>query len=232
MQLSHHRDPAPEGHWCLSEVAVFRDLSQGEMEVIGSQAPAHSVRAGQIVHSPATRAQTLYIVKRGRVRLFRVAEDGRTITTAIAGPGTIFGEMRVLGLRMNGTWAEALGTGMLCLMSGADVRRLLLSDPRIATRIVEQLGERLADCEQRLTDVMSKNVTERTAATLCKIADPAGDGQPAPIKLTHEQLARLTGTTRERTTKALGELADMGLVRLRRGSVVVLDLDDLRRLQH
>ncbi|WP_312863012.1 Crp/Fnr family transcriptional regulator [Spinactinospora alkalitolerans] len=169
-------------------------------------------------------------VKRGRVRLFRMVEDGRTVTTAIAGPETIFGETKTLGLRMNGAWAEAMGPGMLCLMSDADVRGLLLSDPRIAARVVEQLGQRLADCEQRLTDMVCKNVTERTAGTLCTLAGPAGEGgRPVSVKLTHEQLARLTGTTRERTTKALGDLAGQGLIRLRRGSVLVLDPDGLRR---
>lgn len=210
-------------HWCLSEVAIFRDLTDAEMDVIGAQAPARSVRAGQTICSPPARTETLYIVKTGRVRLYRIAEDGRTVTTSIAGPGAIFGEMGLLGLHMGGTWAEAVEPSLLCLMSRDDVRRMLLADPRIATRIAEQLGARILDLETRLTDTVSKSVAERTAATLCTLIDPADTGRAVPIRLTHEQLARLTSTTRERTTKALGDLAEHNLVRLRRGRVIVTD---------
>lgn len=210
-------------HWCLSEVEIFRDLSAAEMAAIGAQAPMRPMRAGQTIYAPPERAETLYIVKEGRVRLYRVTEDGRTVTTAIAGPGMIFGEMSPLGLHMGGTWAEALEPGVLCVMSRADVRRLLLADPRIALRIAEQLGARIADLETRLTDAVAKSVAERTATTLCTLIDPADGGRSVAVRLTHEQLARLTGTTRERTTKALGDLVDHGLVRLRRGRVVVLD---------
>ncbi|GAA2057236.1 Crp/Fnr family transcriptional regulator [Nocardiopsis rhodophaea] len=209
-------------HWCQSEVAVFQDLTDTEMVAIGAQAPTRSIPAGETIYSPRDRAETMYIVKRGRVRLYRVADDGRTVTTGLMGPGAIFGEMEPLGLHMGGTWAEALDESALHLMSHDDVRGLLLSDPMVATRIAEQLGARLTQLEQRLVDMACKSVAERTAKTLSTLITPSGSsGQD--IRLTHEQLARLTGTTRERTTKALGELADCGLVRLRRGQVVVID---------
>ncbi|MDV6013591.1 Crp/Fnr family transcriptional regulator [Haloechinothrix sp. LS1_15] len=210
-------------HWCISEVEIFRDLTDKEMATIGSQAPARTVAAGQVVHAPTGTAQVLYIVKTGRLRFYRVTTDGRTVTTGVAGPGTVFGEMDLLGLRMGGTWAEAIEASLLCLMSRNDVRRLLLSDHRIATRITEQLGARVADLEERLTDVVSKNVNERVASSLRSLLATDQDRKPQPIKLTHEQLAQLVGTTRERATKALGELAELNLVRLRRGKVVVQD---------
>lgn len=71
----------------------------------------------------------LFIVKSGRFRLYRSLADGRTVTTAMPGPGSVFGEMDLLGMRMGGTWVEALEPGDLCLMSRADVSALLLGDP-------------------------------------------------------------------------------------------------------
>lgn len=209
-------------HHCLSETALFRDLSKREMAAMAAAAPVRAVRPGQIVYDPARPVQVLFIVRTGRFRLYRTTADGRTVTTALPGPGSVFGEMDLLGLRMRGTWAESLDGGELCLMSPADVRRLLLADPRIATRIVEELGARIAELEDRLTDLSCRSVMERTAQNLCMLAGATGT-QPAPIRLTHEQLSGLVGATREATTTALGELAERGLLSLHRGRIQIRD---------
>ena len=141
-------------HWCLSESALFQDLGRAEMERMSARVPPRSLRAGQVVRTPHERLEALYVVKRGRVRLYRVLEDGRTVTTAIAGPGSVFGHMAVLGLRMGDTWGEAIDEGQLCVMGADDVRHLMLGDHRVAVRVIEQLGARLADVERRLTDTV------------------------------------------------------------------------------
>lgn len=213
-----------DSHYCLSEVALFRDLSRREMAAMGAAAPRRAVRPGQIVYDPTRPLSVLFIVKTGRFRLYRTLGDGRTVTTALPGPGSIFGEMDLLGLRMGASRAESLDGGDLCVMSRADVRRLLLSDPRIATRIAEQLGARIAELEDRLTDMTCRSVMKRAARTLCVLAGPApGGAEPAPIRLTHDQLAGLVGATRERTTTALGELAERGLLSLHRGRIRIRD---------
>jgi CRP-like cAMP-binding protein len=111
-------------------------------------------------------------------------------------------------------------------MNGADVHRLLLSDPRVAARIVEILGRRLVAMERRLSEVVFFSVPQRVAATLCTLigdqAKAAPEG-PIQIPLTHGQIAALAGTSRETTTKALGELADHGALRLGRGRITVVD---------
>ncbi len=208
-----------DDYYCLAEVALFRDLSRREMAELSAAAPMRTVQAGQVVHDPGRPAEVLFIVKTGRFRLYRVLADGRTVTTALPGPGSVFGEMDLLGLRMGGTWAEALEADDLCLMNRADVRRLLLTDPRIATRIAELLGARIAELEQRLADLVAKTVVERAAGALCLLAG----ADAGPVRLTHEQLAGLVGASRERTTTALGELAAHGAVALRRGRILVRD---------
>lgn len=213
-------EPPISEPYCLAEVDLFRDLSRREMAALGARAPLRRMPAGQVVYSPLRPAPVLFIVKRGWVRLYRTTSEGRSVTTAVVSPGAVFGEMDLLGLRMRANWAEALEPSELCLMSRTDVQRLLFTDPRIALRIAEQLSTRIADLEERLTDLTSKTLDERLAATLCRLARHA-PGEP--VRLTHQQLAALVGATRERTTSALGELARHGLVGLRRGRILVHD---------
>ncbi|MGP3979901.1 Crp/Fnr family transcriptional regulator [Streptomyces sp. KR80] len=229
------RDDDADRTWCISEVDIFRDLSEPEMAAIAAAAPMKTYAAGEILHSPQQPCEVLFILKRGRIRIFRVSADGRALTTTIISPGTIFGEMALLGQRMYDNYAEALDDVTVCVMSRADVRKFLLADPRIAARITEILGRRLADLEQRLSDSVFKSVPQRIATTLTTLAGradtPAGRLRPGArhlqITLTHEQLAALAGTSRETTTKVLHEFAGDGLLRLARGRITVLDLPRL-----
>lgn len=218
--------PPPNAReWVLREFDLFADLDESEMAAIAAAAPMSEVPKGQLLVSPLAPREVLFIVKKGRVRLYRTSADGRSLTTAIVEPGEVFGEMTSVGQHLVDTWAECLEPCVLCVMSRADVQRLLLSDPRIAARIAQHLGTKLADMERRLSDTVLRPVPARIAAAL---ATMAGDEQPAVVRLTHEQLAELVGTTRETTTKVLGDLQDRDLLILKRGKIVVRDG---RRLQ-
>ena len=223
----------PDGRvWCMSEVDIFCDLSDREMDAMAAAAPMKTFGRGDLVYTPHQPLEALFILKKGRIRIFRVSPDGRALTTAIIDPGTIFGEMVIVGQQMHDSFAEALDEVVVCVMSKADVRRLLLGDSRIAARISETLGRRLSEIEQRLSDAIFKSVPERIAGTLVTLAGAHSSrplGRGIQVKLTHEQLAALAGTSRETTTKILNEYAAQGLVSLGRGRINVLDPDRMRR---
>jgi len=220
----------------LRDIDIFRDLDPDEIELLGKRAPMQRVPAGTVFFSPEQRAEVLFILKEGRVRIYRLSTDGKMLTTAILNEGTIFGEMALLGQQLHQHYAEALTPCLLCLMSREDVKRLLLSDPRIATRIVEILGQRLISAEQRLSDFAFKSLPQRIATLLLQMAQPAkprlfrpGSSQ-REVALTHEALAEMLGTYRETTTKILNDLRTQGLIELRRGRIVLLDEIGLQKL--
>lgn len=209
----------------MSEVDIFRDLSAEEMDAMAAAAPMNRYVPGELLYSPNKPVEKLFILKSGQVRIFRVSEDGRALTTAMISPGTIFGEMVLLGQRMYDNFAEVIEDAVVCEMGKEDVHRFLLADPRIAARITQILGRRLAEMERRLSDSVFKTAPQRVATTLMKLAGPKGGGLTSrrpQVTLTHEQVAALAGTSRETATKILGELADRGLIRLGRGKITLL----------
>lgn len=224
------RGQGAEDLWCMSEVDIFADLSEAEMAAIAAAAPMRQFAPGELLYSPHQQMETLFILKAGRIRIFRVSPDGRALTTAIITPGTIFGEMMLLGQQMHDNFAEALENVTVCVMSRTDVQHFLLSDARIAARISEILGNRVSQLERRLSDSVFKSVPQRIATTLCLLAKeeqrrPLAKG--IQVALTHEQVAALAGTSRETTTKILNEYADQELLRLGRGKITILDLPRL-----
>ncbi len=216
----------------LSEVDIFRDLAPEEVEALGRRAPMRTVPAGTVFYTPDDAGEVLFILKVGRVRLYRLSPDGKAFTMALVEAGAIFGEMAILGQGMHEGYAESLAPCVLCLMSREDVTTLLLGDPRIALRITEALGRRMLEAEQRLADFALKALPQRLATLLAGLAErqPPRLFRPGQreVRLTHEQLADLVGTHRETATKVLNELRAAGLIELRRGRVLVRDVAALR----
>ncbi len=213
--------------YCLARVDIFADLAPAEMDTLAAGARMRTYAAGELLYSPQNQVEALFILKQGRVRLFRVTADGRAFTIGIINPGTIFSEIVLTGQPRYDSYAEALDEAVVCVMSRDHVLHHLLSDPRIAGRIAETLGRRLAETERRLADMALKSVHQRVAAALASLA---GDrlryraGTPSVrVVLTHDQLAALVGARSATAAKALGELADRGLIRLARGEIIILD---------
>lgn len=228
-------DAPPDPFSCLSEVDLFADLSRAEMDEMDRMAPSTVFRRGQLLYSQAQPVGSLFILKSGRVRVFRIAEDGKALTLAILEPGAVFGEMVLVGQRMYDGYAEAIDDALICRLSVADVERFLLADPRIAVRVARILGERVAELEDRLTDLALRPLQARVAATLLTLTRPASTssgrfGRGLQVRLTHEQLAGVIGATREATSRVLGDFADRGLIRQGRGRIVVPDPAALRRV--
>jgi hypothetical protein len=149
----------------LSEVDIFADLSPDEVEAIGKAAPMRVYEAGALLYSPHNQVEALFILKGGRIRIFRLSPDGRALSTAIISPGTIFGEMVLLGQQMYDNYAEALDEAPVCVMNRADVHRFLLP-----TR-----GSR---CGSRRSSAGGSRLWSSSTATRC--SRPCRSASPPP----------------------------------------------------
>ena len=217
----------------LQENDLFRGLAPAEVEAMGARAPMRRVPAGTVFYAPDQPTEVLFILKEGRVRLYQLAPDGRSLTIAVLDPGSVFGEMAILGQELQETFAEALDPCLLCLMSREDVKTTLLGDPRIALRIAEILGARLLDAHRQLSCFAFQRAPERLAALLIKRARrpallPITAG--LEVRHTHEELADMLGLQRETITKILNEWHARGIVSPGRGRVKLVMIQHLKSL--
>lgn len=228
---------ALDGQLYLHQVELFQDLSPAELKELDKRLPPKKIAAGTVIYTPQQPAEVLFLLKQGRFRLYHLSAEGRQFTTAIVGEGTFFGEMTLLGQSLYGSYAEAVTDCLLCIMRRQEVR-MLLEDPRIAYRVIEMMGRRLLDTEQRLSDFALKSVAARLAALLLQLArsELAREGRAdvpvvgsVEVACTHEELAHSVGAYRETVTKVLNEWRGQGLVELQRGRVVLLESAKLRR---
>jgi len=218
----------------LNATILFQDLNAEEQAYLEQRMPHINVAAGTLIYSPEEHGEVLFLLKRGRVRLYRLSPDGKALTTAMIEPGLVFGEMALLGQGMQDAFAEALEDSTLFTLSRRDVQQVLLADPRISRRLLELASRRLADTERKLEEFAFRNVPQRLASLLLQLAHVPTGPQAGPVTLptryTHQQLAEMIGTYRETVTKVLNDLRQQGLVRMDHGHIQLLDLEALQAM--
>ena len=211
----------------LSDTDIFRDLSSQELEELDRMTAMSTCRKGKVFYTPGETGEVLFILKRGRVNLYRINSDGKKLVTSTIGAGTVFGEMSLVAQGMHDTFAEAAEECTLCVMSRSDVEHLLLSKPRVALRFMEMIAERLKDVETRMETVAFKSVPTRIATFLLQLAN---DDTGKIEGVSHQDLADMVGTYRETVTRILNEFRGKGYIELGRLNVAILNQDALQAI--
>jgi len=213
---------------CLMSAAdVFAGLPEADIERLDEVIGIRHVEKGHIIYMPEDKGGMLFILKQGRVQLYRLSADGRKLVLAILGPGGIFGEMSMVGEGRYQTFAEAVEASEVCTLSRQDMERLILDSPHIALRLVNVIGQRLAETESRLKDVAFKSVPARIAALLLQLAD---QGRLVIDGYTHQEISEIVGTYRETTTQTLNDFRAQGLIDIKRKHIKILDVEGLKRI--
>lgn len=212
----------------LSELAVFQDLTAREMEELNRITTMSTVSRGRVFYRPEEPGEVLFILKEGRVQLYRISPEGKKLVITTLGPHTLFGEMALLGTKMHNTFAEAVEDCLICVMSRNDLERLILSKPQVALRILEITGKRLREAEERLESMAFKGIPARLASLLLRLADEQGGDEVRG--LTHQDLAESVGTYRETATQVLNDLKTQGLIEIGRKRISILEREDLQEI--
>jgi CRP/FNR family transcriptional regulator, cyclic AMP receptor protein len=210
----------------LSDTELFRDLSARDLTELELVTTLTTVPRGRVFYRPEDPGERLFLLRQGRVQLYRISPEGKKLVIATLGPGALFGEMALLGQQMHNAFAEAMEDCAIMVMSRADLERLMLNDPTIGRRILTLTQRRLTDAESRLEDMAFKGIPARLASLLLRLS--ADQDSDSITGLTHQDLAETIGTYRETATQVLNDLKADGLIEIGRKRITILDADRLR----
>jgi CRP-like cAMP-binding protein len=216
----------------LSEVALFSGLSSGDIEAIGHATTMTHCTRGQQILSPDDPPDRIHILKKGRVRVFRITPDGKQLTLDIHEKGTILGDMELLGQdRVPEAYAETIEDAVICTITPDELRRLIERYPTIGINIIRHLSRRLDAAERELEAMAYHRVDQRLARRLLDLGQRFGvkteRGTLIQARLTQQELAEMIGTTRETLAHTLGDFRRSGLIDTERHQVVIRDAERL-----
>jgi len=217
----------------LTLVDIFEPLSREEIEAIHWKHLNTSVEEGETFFTPMDLCETLFVLQKGRVRIYRATPEGREFTVAVVGSGTVFGEMALTGQRLRNSYARAIEESEVSAMCRADVERLILDRPRVGLQLIHLLSERLATHETRMEGMALKEVPARLANLILLLVENEGvrtsTSYKIPTRYTHQQLGSMIGANREAVTRAFARLRESGALNVQRRYIHVEDLETLKR---
>ncbi len=202
--------------WYLKNLDIFSHMRDDEHRMIDRYSRMKEVRKGEILYFQGSSDNSIYILKKGAVKITKLTPQGKEIILDIFKGGTIFGEMAVVESQERDESAVVIEDGLICIMNKTDFDSLLDMVPGLSLRITKMIGLRRWKIENKLLDLLYNTVEERLAKTFLNLLDDFGvphkRGYLLKIKLTHRDLADLIASTRETVTATLGKMKSRGLI--------------------
>ena len=206
----------------LSNIDIFQDLSPDELKEMDQTTTRSTCEPGRVFYAPDDTGEVLFLLKKGRVQLYRLSPDGKKLIVAILEEGSIFGEMSFVGQGMHNTFAESIDDCTLCVMSRQDIVNLIQEKPLVAIRFMEAMASRLQKTEAKLEELAFKGIPARLSSLLLSLSAEE-NGASIVDGYTHQDLAEMLGTYRETTTQILNNFKGAGWIEIGRKRIVLLD---------
>jgi len=210
-------------------------FSEQEIRGLGLQRPALHLEPREVLFTPEEDHRgELYILEKGRIRIYKMTLEGRELTIDMVVAGVVFGEMALTGQRGQEMYAQAMEPSVVCPLSCTELEHLMLEKPEVGVRIVHLLSERLRYYQSRVEDMSFKDAPSRLASFILHLVEREGvvnrKGHKIPTHYTHEYLGTVINANRETVTRAFARLQDEGVVELNRRHIYVTDIEALQRI--
>ena len=177
---------------------------------------------GMSIYSLEDPAANVYVVLKGRVKIMRSSPEGAQKIISIRYRGDIFGELALAGNEAEtrrSDEAVALDTTRVAVIRIADFWHAAQRDPLLMRGAVQHVAARLAEAHRQIESLVFDNNHHRLARALLDLSDEAARSGESSVRLTHEELAELIGSTREVVTGMMIEFRQRGLIDYKRGDI-------------
>ncbi len=220
---------------CAADVPIFRVLPPEALVELNQAMRHRHHERGTLVARAGEPVEALILVAEGQLKAVRSTAGGREQVVRVLGPGDFLGELALFAPARHDGDLVAVQPSDVCLVPRQAMQDLLCRHPELAVSLVGALAERLAQAEQLIADLGLREVGQRLAAMLLRLAEQAGtpgaDGVRFRAPAPWAELAARLATTPESLSRRLAGLADQGVIRLeRRRTVVILEPERLRAL--
>lgn len=206
---------------------------------LGSSAPGHGFHnfsKGDLIFEPSQKADKVYFISSGRVKIASDKQSDKSITKAILGPGEVFGELAILSNNERRDYAIAMEKTEICEISKENLTSLFREHNPLFLFMMNLIGNRALEMEKRLESLVFKDSRSRIIEFLVDLNSKKGQrvGYEWVVRkfITHQEIANLTATSRQTVTTVLNELKTKNIITFNRKRLLIRDLDQLKSETH
>lgn len=218
--------------WYLRKIPMLEGLGPERLTALVSAVEIREIPRRQVIYLPGDPGEQVYFINGGRVKCSKVTRDGKELTLAYRGAGQLFGELSVVDGAPREEMAEAMKNAIITEVPRDVFTDLLLGDAALAFKFACTVGERRKALETKLEHLVFRDVQAKLAALLLELGDEYGvesdEGLQIGLKITHQEMANLIGSTRETISLTLAQFKKKGLLNMNGRTVVLLDQEGLK----
>jgi len=219
--------------WYFESVNLYSILCPHKVKAYNGKHVFNQYARDQFIYFTGETATSIYMIANGRVKIGHYLDDGKEAVTAILTTGEIFGELALAGEEKRKDFAQAMESNTsICPLSIEDLKLLMLEDRELSFKLLKLVGLRLMRVERKLELLVFKDARTRVIEFLKDTASwkgkKVGFETMIPTRLTHKDIAALTGNSRQTVTTILNELKDQNLINFDRKKILIRDLDKLQ----
>jgi CRP-like cAMP-binding protein len=217
----------------LRRVGVLSGLDDATLEKLAARCETRAHRGGVTLFSCDDPCGGLYVIRSGRVRIYKGGADARDHVSTIAGPGDALAELSLFDQTSCYSTAVTVEETHLVFLSRADFAEVYGSTPAMSGAVIHALVDRLRSFAATRESPSTRDVAGRLAVFLADFADQSGESTSAGVELhlgrTQEELSREIGTARESVSRAFKTLRQKGLLdQIGHDRIVIHDVAGLR----
>lgn len=216
----------------LQNFPLFNELSEEELMQLTAMVKLEKYKKFEDIYKVGDPSTTIFFLVKGMMKLSTQSDDGREVIKHILHPMAMFGELGVVGEKRRKENAIAIDRDVqIYSLKVIHLRRLIQSNHDLLMKLLALIGNRLRHVEDRLESLIFKDARERIIDFLKQSATKQGKmvGYETLIKhsLTQQDIANITGTSRQTVTSVLNDLRKANLIYFNRRSILIRDLAKL-----
>ena len=211
----------------LAATPLFAGLPPQELAEVGAIAAHELFDRDAVVFSEGDAAHGFYILVSGRVKVFKVALEGKEQILHIFGPGEPIGEVPVFSGGLFPASAQTLERSSFLYISREAFLDLVRRKPDLALDMLALLAARLRQFTVQIENLSLKEVPQRLAAYLVYLCGEQGDRRQVRLEISKGQLASLLGTIPETLSRMLSRMSSQGLIQVQGSMIDILDYQGL-----
>jgi len=214
----------------IRKVPLFSTLTDDEFSQLEHIFVTRAYRKGQIIFLEEETGNYMYLVLAGKVKVSKSGTGGKETILAIHRTGDFFGEMSLLDGKTAPATVSAMEDSKIISLSGADFHKYLLHNEKVMLQIIHVLCARLRQVWQTQS-LSSSTADARIRMGIYQLAKRHGirdaHGTIIDLKITHQELAEMVGTSRETVTRVLAHLREQGIIEINQRRMTLIDSEAL-----
>ena len=219
--------------WYFESVNLFNILCPHKVKKMGDKHQFICYKRDSFVYFPEDKADHIYMIAWGRVKIGHYLEDGKEVISAILTTGEIFGELALAGEDTRRDFAQVMDENTsICPLSIGELKDLMFENKELSFKMLKLVGLRLMKLERKLESLVFKDARTRVIEFLKDAASwkgkKVGFKTMIPTKLARKHISALTGTSRQTVTTILNELKEKNLIYFDRKKILIRDLAQLK----